>query len=181
MSVTFLVFNFNFCSIDLSLCSLFLTIHNFKAWIVIIFSMFSGSFVTWIVSVLILRYLPNNGRHTPKPSYSSDLFYFFATLSFQGKNGKFFQRSLKTVYWIFLAGGAIPGKGIDWHAPRIIVASWILMCVILFNTYLAFLVSFITAPTLRQAIESLADLAQSDRLQLAILEGSTFETIIMVH
>ena len=54
------------------------------------------------------------------------------------------------------------------------------MCVIIFNTYNAELVSFITAPKLRPVIESFADLSVSTQLQLAILQDSTFETIIMV-
>lgn len=64
---------------------------------------------------------------------------------------------------------------------RMPIILWCLMCVIFLNVYSAGLQSFIAVPKWTTLIDSLEDLANTNKLQLALLKDSAFESIILVN
>ena len=65
-------------------------------------------------------------------------------------------------------------------AIRMPTIIWCLVCVIFLNVYNARLQSFIAVPKWSALIDSLDELAKTNKLELAILKDSAFEGIILV-
>ncbi|EFX83375.1 hypothetical protein DAPPUDRAFT_315894 [Daphnia pulex] len=130
-------------------------------WALIIFSMFSGTTVTWIFMKLIDKHMPEhyNGGIS-NLQFWENFMYYFGIISSQ-------------------AGRSMPSVGPLGHAVRIIAAAWCLPSVVFIYLYSGCLTSFITIPKLHPLIESLDDLATSADLKLTILKDTVFESMIL--
>lgn len=66
------------------------------------------------------------------------------------------------------------------NCSPIVGAVWCLSCVVLIYLYTGVLISYITIPKVRPIVDSTEELANSDRLQVATIKNSIFETTLLV-
>lgn len=161
----------------------------FQVWFLIIASLISISFTTWLTMNLLywkcISWSRSKNNYSRTHLSYSD--HFISALGVLCSQCNF-------ISILFLKSHVLPHKwsfikhvlAARWspnspsYSTRITMSAWCLMCTVLIYAYSSCIISYLTIPKSHLLVNSIEELANSNTLQLATLRNSIFETILMV-